>query len=122
MENPALRRATPILLSRDLDKTIQFYDKLEFKQVARFDDYLILRRDDVELHFSRWPDLEPRQNSCACYLHVSGVKALYEAWLHVGAIHPNGPLTETDYGMREFAAIDEDMNLLRVGERIRSGE
>lgn len=120
MESPALRRATPILLSRDLDKTVRFYDKLEFKQVARYDNYLILRRDGVELHFTLWPDLDPRENSCACYVYVDGAKALYEAWLHVGAIHPNGRLAETDYGMQEFAAIDEDMNLLRVGESLRS--
>lgn len=118
MENPALRRATPILLSRDLDKTIQFYDKLDFRQVSRYEDYLILRRDDVDLHFTWWPGLDPKQNSCACYLYVEGIEALYEAWLHVGAIHPIGNLQNTAYGMREFAAIDEDLNLLRVGERV----
>lgn len=118
MENPALRRATPILLSRDLDETILFYDKLDFRQVARYDDYLILRRDDVDLHFTRWPDLDPKRNSCACYLYVEGIDALYEAWLHVGAVHPNGKINDTAYGMREFAAIDEDLNLLRIGERM----
>ncbi len=115
---PVLHRVEPILLSRDLDRTAQFYDKLGFQPVGRFADYLIVQRDEVRLHFTRWAELDPDANSCACYVYVSGVKALYELWLHVGVIHPKGALHQTDYGLWEFAAIDDDKNLLRVGEPI----
>jgi hypothetical protein len=115
----ALQRVEPILLSRNLDHTALFYEKLEFTVAARFDGYLILEREGVRLHFTRWPDLDPNANACACYLYVSGIHALYELWLHAGVIHPNGSLHRTNYDLWEFAVIDDDKNLLRVGERIR---
>ncbi|MCY7352351.1 MAG: VOC family protein [Cytophagaceae bacterium] len=112
-----LNEVSPILQSRNLDHTITFYDRLGFQMKSRYDDYLILSRDGTSLHFTLNPALDPDKNACACYLYVRGVEALYELWLQAGAIHPNGALQKTEYGMHEFTALDEDKNLLRVGEK-----
>lgn len=121
MSTPTLNKAIPVLLSRNLDHTIAFYDRLGFTLGSRYNDYLILSRDQIELHFSLFEELDPEQNACTCYIHARGVKTLYELWLHVGAVHPDGALHYTGHGMREFMALDQDKNLLRIGETMESG-
>ena len=51
------------------------------------------------------------------YIRVRGVGSLYEQ-CPTDVIHPNGTLRTHDYGMREFAVIDLDGNLLTFGEPI----
>lgn len=35
----------------------------------------------------------------------------------LGAVHPNGPLTDQPWGSREFAILDPDHNLITLYER-----
>lgn len=64
---------------------------------------------------SHHADLDPRTSISACYLYVSDADALHAAWQAAGV---EGRLTSPKnslYGLREFAYIDPDGNLLRVG-------
>ncbi|GGM80492.1 bleomycin resistance protein [Longimycelium tulufanense] len=109
----------PILPSADLDVTVAFYELLGFtEELPRHPGYLIMSRDNVELHFWLKTDVEPMTNDVACYLRydtVTEVRARYTEWSRLDLGERLRPPVETDYGMVEFALIDPHGNLLRIG-------
>jgi catechol 2,3-dioxygenase-like lactoylglutathione lyase family enzyme len=113
----------PILASRDVDETAAFYRQLGFEVVARYDQfgppYLLLRRDDVELHFAEDANVDPAHNDGSCYLRLDDAQAVYDEWapLRLG-LDAVRPLRDTPWGMREFAVVDPSGNLLRIGTRV----
>jgi len=119
----------PIFPSSDFDATVAFYSHLEFSEAARYgDDYLIVAHPiGLELHF--YPDkVKPRTNDHGAYVRFDSLDeldALYARWNgfantpafarlagKIGRLHA---AVDTDYGMREFALLDHDGNLLRIG-------
>ena len=116
-------RAVPVLLSRDLDETLRFFERLGFENRGAPPEewgYLIIGRGDVELHFSEDPSVDPLSTASMCYLYVDDASRLHDEWK--GLIEPDPatgsriePVTTTDYGMREFAVVDRNGNLLRIG-------
>jgi catechol 2,3-dioxygenase-like lactoylglutathione lyase family enzyme len=116
---PTILDATPILPSTDLDRTRQFYEqKLGFQTVSQYPDYLIVIRDGVSLHFWKCDDAQIPQ-SVSCYLYVDDAAALFREYQAQGVIHPNGSIRDTDYGVREFAVLDDSGCLLRIGQRLK---
>lgn len=116
-----LLNVSPILASLDLDRTTRFCEqKLGFRNTGRYDDYAIFKRDDISIHYWKCSDNYIAENT-ACYIAVAHIDALYAEYRAQGVIHPNGHLTTTDYGIREFAVLDDSGNLLRFGERIGNG-
>ncbi|RFU86948.1 VOC family protein [Streptomyces triticagri] len=116
--------AVPILPSRDLAETQEFYARLGFEQRGEYVEqygYLIVARGTVELHFTHEPDMDPLSTAGACYVHVPDADALHGEWESLGirADPATGsrlvPPTDTDYGLREFALVDRSGNLLRIG-------
>jgi catechol 2,3-dioxygenase-like lactoylglutathione lyase family enzyme len=115
--------AVPIMPARDLDATLAFYERLGFESAGGHDvwAYLIVRRGNVQLHFYADPDVDPLTTDHSCYVYTDDVDALYGEWDAVGV--PTDPTTgsrlvapvATDYGMREFALVDPNGNLVRVG-------
>lgn len=113
----------PILPSRDLRRTLEFYETLGFANRGAAPetwDYLIVGRGGVELHFFADQDVDPLTTSSGCYVFVDDAQALYEEWVRV--LVPDAATgsrvvapVDTDYGLREFAIVDRDGNLLRVG-------
>ena len=112
-----LQRAVPVLASLDIEATQRFYaEKLGFAAVARYPDYGIVERDGVQIHFWLTDDADiPKATGCR--VDVDGVDQLYEEMQAAGVIHPNGPLTDQPWGLREFAVLDEDGNLIKFGQR-----
>jgi catechol 2,3-dioxygenase-like lactoylglutathione lyase family enzyme len=114
----------PILPSRDLAATNAFYEQLGFEQGTFFPgEYLIVRRGTVWLHFFHSLDVDPWSSSAGCYVYVSDADALYSEYAALGLpgegiprLH--GPPGDSDYGMREFAVVDPDGNLVRIGSRL----
>ena len=80
-----------------------------------------MARGPIELHFFPKPDVDPLTTDFGCYLRVPDADALHREWDEVGV--PTDPRTgsrlvapaDTEYGMREFALVDPNGNLLRVG-------
>lgn len=113
--------AAPILPSRDLASTSAFYGRLGFEQAGLWpDEYLIMMRGEVGLHFFHAPGLDPWNSIAGCYLYVEDADALYAEYERLGLpgegiprLH--GAPGDTDYGLREFAVVDPDGNLLRIG-------
>ena len=117
--------AVPTLPARDIDETIAFYSPLGFEAVYRTPDpegYVILRRISVEIHFFRWPDLDPAANYSGCYLRVTDVDRFYRdfagARLPARGIPSLSGIEKKFFGMREFRVVDVNGNLLRVGEAL----
>ncbi len=119
---PSLLVAQPVFVSSDLTRTETFYtEKLNFTVSAKHDDWLKLDRDALTLHFALVSGLNPSKNISHAYVRVRGVDSLFEQ-IPRDALHPNGSLRSQDYGMREFAVIDPDGNLLTFGEPTSSSQ
>ncbi|QCG91165.1 VOC family protein [Azospirillum sp. TSH100] len=119
-------RVAPILPVRDVRAALAHYRRLGFT-VTAYDEaaadpvYGFLDWGGVGLHLALVPDLDPERSAVACYLYVSDADALHAAWT---AATVGGRLTavaDTPYGLREFAHIDPDGNLLRVGAEAGRG-
>lgn len=130
-------KAIPNLPARDFDATAAMYARIGFGQTARYPDYLILERDDVELHFALTPDLDPGSTAGVAYIRVVDVDALYdevvgagfevltdpvlrERWDRGGPLERITALEDKPWGLREFALLDVDNNLLRIGQPLAS--
>jgi catechol 2,3-dioxygenase-like lactoylglutathione lyase family enzyme len=115
-----LQSICPILPSCDLDATRAFWGRLGFQDAGEdHDDYLILARDGVELHFFLWPAHDPDQCYAGAYLRVSDPATLDAEWgasdLPTSGIPRLIRVEDKPWGMRELAVIDPDGNLIRVG-------
>jgi hypothetical protein len=77
----------------------------------------------VWLHFFPAPDIDPWSSIAGCYLYVEDADELYSEYAArglpgEGIPRLHGPPEDSDYGMREFAVVDPDGNLLRIGSRL----
>ena len=114
-------KTIPQLPSSNFDETANFYERLGFREGARWPgEYLILLRDadGIELHF--WSGrVDPLKNDSSCYVRfdkADEARSLHTEWAAAG-LPADGlrDLVETDYGLLEFALVDPDANLIRVG-------
>jgi catechol 2,3-dioxygenase-like lactoylglutathione lyase family enzyme len=117
-------QAIPILPSRSIEATVAFYRRSGFEGGPHeFDNaYAILRRGGIELHFFRHPDLVPAQSHAGCYIRVVDVEAIHRDFAAGGLPRHGIPrmdaLEDKPWGLREFAVVDPDGNLLRIGQVI----
>ena len=122
----AIDQAIPLLPSRSIEATCAFYRRLGFEGGPHaFDDgYAILCRGALELHFFRHATLEPGASDAGCYLRVLDVEAIHRdcvaSDLPTQGIPRMTALEDKPWGLREFAVVDPDGTLLRIGQVIRS--
>jgi catechol 2,3-dioxygenase-like lactoylglutathione lyase family enzyme len=111
-----LNYAIPILASLNEEETIEFYTKkLGFTFHNSWDGYLIFSRDGVNIHL--WPaDDKKIAENTGCYVNVTGVDQLYSEYLPHGVVHPDGPLKQMDWGMKQFSVLDNNGNIIHFGE------
>lgn len=112
-----LQRAVPVLFALNVKESVAFYrDKFGFDQQGWVDDqYAVIGRDRIELHITKCNDRMFPENT-SCYIHVKDVNGLYGELKAAGVVHPNGPLEDKPWGLREFSALDGEGNLLRFGQ------
>ncbi|WP_426327384.1 bleomycin resistance protein [Pedobacter sp. R-06] len=111
----------PKLPMRDKAITRDFYvNKLGFKDIgsADFKDYLMVQKDQVQIHFFLFETLDPKENYGQVYIRTSDIDGLYKSMLETKSIHPNGSLQTKPWGQKEFAMLDPDNNLLTFGQGI----
>ncbi len=116
-----LKAINPKLPMRDKAATRDFYiNKLGFREVgsADFEGYLMVGKDEIEIHFFEFKGLDPRENYGQVYIRTDDIDGLYKSYAAVGLIHPNGPLEAKPWGQREFSLLDPDTNLLTFGQPI----
>ena len=116
-QRPIEGRAIPTLPSLAMDQTQEFYQNLGFEEFRQYDDYMILVRGPVELHFWACDDRSIAESS-GCYIRLNdGVDALYRDFEEAG-VESLGPLENKPWGMREFHLIDPSGNLIRIGQPV----
>ena len=117
--------AIPILPSRNLANTLEFYRRLGFDGfIHSHGGYAILIRGTLELHFFLHRKLDPEKSVSCCYLRVSKVDTFHwefsRAELPREGIPRQDVLEDKPWGLREFAVVDLDGNLIRIGQVIGS--
>ncbi len=110
----------PKLPMRDKVATRKYYiDGLGFKDASSvdYDDYLMLKKDAIEIHFILFKDLDPYLNDGQVYIRTDNIEQIYQSLLDRDVrIHPNGALQTKPWGQKEFSLLDPDKNLLTFGQ------
>lgn len=117
-----LTEINPKLPIRNKAVTRDFYiTKLSFEEFgsADFEGYLMVKKDNIQIHFFEFSQLNPSENYGQVYIRTDDIDGLYKSLLErkVG-IHPNGHLQTKPWGQKEFSLLDPDNNLLTFGQNI----
>lgn len=120
----------PALPCRDVAASVRFYAALGFEARHHDGGYAVLARDGVRISLwqaddERWREaLDPARPVCSgaesfiagtasFAVDVDDAEAIFERCRSLGALHPcSTAVRETDFGAREFAALDPDGNLI----------
>lgn len=115
-----LKAIHPKLPMRDKAKTRDFYiNQLGFDELGSqdFEGYLMVKKDEIEIHFFEFKALDPKENYGQVYIRTDNIKEFYQSLLVKNiAIHPNGHLATKPWGQIEFSILDPDYNLLTFGQ------
>jgi hypothetical protein len=115
-----LTAINPKLPMRNKAITRDYYiNKLGFRDVGStdYDEYLMVQKDNIEIHFFEFKDLNPKENYGQVYIRTNEIDKLYQSLLNNKvSIHPNGPLQIKPWQQKEFSLLDPDNNLLTFGQ------
>ena len=130
---PKLTQTIPALPVRDMAQAVAFYrDRLGFEVLHHDGGFAVLCRDEAVLHLWESSDETWRERAdvarrpvctgaesfiagtASCRIMTEGVDELYEELRAQDVLHPvsRGGVDDTDFGTREFAALDLDGNLV----------
>jgi hypothetical protein len=116
-----LTQIHPKLPMRDKATTKKFYLDMGFKELgsADYDGYLMVEKDNIQMHFFEFKDLDPKENYGQVYIRTNDIENLYQSLIDKKiSIHPNGALQAKPWGQKEFSLPDPDNNLLTFGQSI----
>lgn len=112
-------RAIPLLASLDIAESAAFYRTALGFHGEELGDYLIMMRDEIELHFWLCPNRQISENT-SCYIRGGQVSSLFEDFearrelivAHKGRL---SDFAVRDWNMKEFYVHDPHGNLLKFG-------
>ncbi|SHK95852.1 bleomycin resistance protein [Flavobacterium xanthum] len=115
-----LTNINPKLPMRNKSITRNYYiNQLGFQEVGNYEGYLMVQKDNIEIHFFEFKELEPKKNYGQVYIRTDNIDNLYKSLIdNKTEIHPNGTLKTQPWGQKEFALLDPDSNLLTFGQNI----
>jgi hypothetical protein len=116
-----LTNINPKLPMRDKGRTKEFYiNKLGFEQFGSdYDEYLMVQKDNVQIHFFEYKELDPKENYGQVYIRTNHIDNLYQSMLDKRiTIHPAGDLQIKPWRQKEFSLLDPDNNVLTFGQSI----
>ncbi|MBK6953095.1 MAG: VOC family protein [Crocinitomicaceae bacterium] len=118
-----LTEINPKLPMRNKAVTVDYYvNKLGFQIFGDldFEDYLMVQKDAIQIHFFSFKELNPKENYGQVYIRTNNIDQLYQTLLDNKVfVHPNGQLESKPWGQREFALLDPDNNLLTFGQSVK---
>ncbi|MBD3273709.1 MAG: glyoxalase/bleomycin resistance/extradiol dioxygenase family protein [Candidatus Marinimicrobia bacterium] len=119
MKEPQLQASHPVLMERDVSRSIRFYERLGFERLFGLTknnpDYAGIRRDEVEIHL-QWHDEEQWNCNIDRPIYrfvVSDVDALHTECQQYGADLQMTDVMNTEWGTREFHLRDPEGNGLQ---------
>lgn len=109
----------PVVPVRSLAAALRRYERLGFavRAYGHGTGYGYADRGEVSIHLSECDEHDPERTGSVVYLYVSDADAVHREWAASGVEGRLGEVRDTDYGMREFAFVDDDGTLHRVGSR-----
>ena len=127
-----LGRTIPALPVRDTAASVEHYrSRLGFEALHQDEGFAVLCRDDAVVHLWQSADESWRERgsvdrpvrsgaetflagTASCRIEVAGVDELHAELQAAGVLHPvsRTGVDTTDFGTREFSAVDTDGNLL----------
>jgi hypothetical protein len=116
-----IKRVSPILPVRSVKSALDHYRKLGFTADAYGETsgdepiYAFVSAGAVELHLALCRELDPKTNTSGCYLYVADANVVFASWKSAAVEGRFEEPRDQPYGLREFAHVDPDGNLLRVG-------
>lgn len=115
-----LTNINPKLPMRNKSITRNYYvNHLGFQEIGDYESYLMVKKDNIEIHFFEFKELDPKENYGQVYIRTNNIENLYQSMLdNKTEIHPNGALKTLPWGQKEFALLDPDHNLLTFGQNI----
>lgn len=112
----------PKLPMRDKKATREFYsNNLGFQEFGSvdFDGYLMMQKDEIQIHFFEFKALDPKENYGQVYIRTDAIDNFYQTVLdNKTSIHPNVQLAIKPWQQKEFSVLDPDNNLLTFGQNI----
>ena len=107
----------PKLPMRNKAITRDFYlNKLGFREPGSVDyeGYLMLQKDNIQIHFFEFKELDPKENYGQVYIRTDDIEAFY----NVAKIQKvvSNELEDKPWRQREFSILDPDNNLLTFGQ------
>jgi hypothetical protein len=110
----------PVVPVLDLAAALGRYERLGFdvRAYGHGTGYGFVARGNVSMHLTEWDEHDPKRAASAVYVYVSDADAIHAEWARAGVDGRLGDVSETEYGMREFAFVDPDGTLHRVGSRL----
>jgi len=116
-----LTKICPKLPMRNKIETQSYYEMLGFVQCGGdFEDYLMMQKDEIEIHFFLFVNLNPLENYGQVYIRTENIDRIYQDFSDQKIeIHPNGKLQIKTWGQKEFSLLDPDQNLLTFGQNFQ---
>jgi catechol 2,3-dioxygenase-like lactoylglutathione lyase family enzyme len=112
-----LTAINPKLPMRNKAITRDFYlNKLGFREFgsADYDGYLMVEKDNVQIHFFEFKELDPKENYGQVYIRTDDIDALYHS---IKSQNVAGTVLEhKPWRQKEFSVHDPDSNLLTFGQ------
>ena len=111
----------PKLPMRNKAITREFYlTKLGFEEFGGdYDGYLMVQKDDIQIHFFEFKELDPRENYGQVYIRTDDIKHWYQLALERKIDMPSaGHLQTKPWRQQEFSLLDPDNNLLTFGQSV----
>ncbi|MCB0646599.1 MAG: VOC family protein [Saprospiraceae bacterium] len=101
-------------------ESLDFYVRiLGFTLMSDYGDYLLLKRDGLEIHLFHFPSLQPTASDFMIYLRVDeGIEAMF-ACIESEKVRKLYPLEQKTWGQKEFSVIDPSGTLLTFGQASR---
>jgi catechol 2,3-dioxygenase-like lactoylglutathione lyase family enzyme len=110
----------PKLPMRNKAITKDFYlTKLGFREFgsADFDGYLMVQKDNIQLHFFEFKKIIPKDNYGQVYIRTDNIDNWYQLAVDKKINMPDaGHLEIKPWGQKEFSLLDPDNNLLTFGQ------
>ena len=115
-----LTSISPKLPMRNKAATWEFYiENLGFSLFGDYDGYLMVEKDNIELHFFEFRDLNPLENYGQVYIRTNNIEEWYKHAIDKKLMMPKaGHLETKPWRMKEFSLLDPDHNLLTFGQDI----
>lgn len=96
-----------------------YLNKMGFREFgsADYDRYLMVEKDNIQIHFFEFKELDPLENYGQVYIRTHAIEEWYQLAVDRKVNIPKaGHLQTKPWGQKEFALLDPDHNLLNFGQ------